>query len=84
MNITLGAEFEKRINEKVASGLYTSASEVIRDGLRLLFEKDLIKQQQLEVLQQEVLRGVEQLAAGKKSAKNVLEIFAEVEQGVNG
>lgn len=44
MNITLGAEFEKRINEKVASGLYTSASEVIRDGLRLLFEKDLVKQ----------------------------------------
>lgn len=84
MNITLGAEFEKRINEKVASGLYTSASEVIRDGLRLLFEKDFIKQQQLEVLQLEVLRGVEQLAAGKKSAKNVLEIFAEVEQGVNG
>ena len=40
MNVTLGSEFEKRINEKVASGLYTSASEVIRDGLRLLFEKD--------------------------------------------
>ncbi|WP_445767064.1 type II toxin-antitoxin system ParD family antitoxin [Rheinheimera sp.] len=84
MNITLGAEFEKRINEKVASGLYTSASEVIRDGLRLLFEKDLVKQQQLEVLRQEVLRGVEQLAAGKKSSKNVLDIFAEVEQSVNG
>ena len=84
MNITLGAEFEKRINEKIASGLYTSASEVIRDGLRLLFERDLVKQQQLEVLRQEVLRGVEQLAAGKKSPKNVLDIFAEVEQSVNG
>ena len=45
MNITLGHEFEKRINEKISSGLYTSASEVIRDGLRLLFEKDLAKQQ---------------------------------------
>lgn len=49
MNITLGSEFEKRINEKVASGLYTSASEVIRDGLRLLFEKDVLKQQQLDI-----------------------------------
>lgn len=84
MNITLGAEFEKRINEKVASGLYTSASEVIRDGLRLLFEKDLVKQQQLEVLRKEVLCAVEQLAAGEKSSKNVLDIFAEVEQSVNG
>jgi len=46
LNVTLGSEFEKRINEKVACGLYTSASEVIRDGLRLLFEKDVTKQQQ--------------------------------------
>ncbi|WP_213999588.1 type II toxin-antitoxin system ParD family antitoxin [Arsukibacterium sp.] len=84
MNISLGAEFEKRINEKLASGLYTSASEVIRDALRLLFEKDLEKQQQLELLKQEVLRGAEQLAAGKKSSKTVLDIFAEVEQSVNG
>lgn len=36
------------------------------------------------MLRQEVLRGVEQLAAGKKSPKNVLDIFAEVEQSVNG
>lgn len=28
MNVTLGSKFEKRINKKVASGLYTSASEV--------------------------------------------------------
>jgi len=41
MNITLGKEFERRISEKVADGLYTSASEVIRDGLRMLFEKDV-------------------------------------------
>ena len=31
MNITLGKEFERRIKEKVSEGLYTSASEVIRD-----------------------------------------------------
>ncbi|MBU1308637.1 MAG: type II toxin-antitoxin system ParD family antitoxin [Gammaproteobacteria bacterium] len=84
MNITLGAKFEKRINEKVASGLYTSASEVIRDGLRLLFEKDLVKHQQLEVLRQEVSRGVGQLTAGEASSKNVLDIFTEVEQSING
>jgi antitoxin ParD1/3/4 len=84
MNITLGSEFEKRINEKVASGLYTSASEVIREGLRLLFEKDMAKQQQLEILRQEVSRGFEQLAAGEKSTKSALDIFDEVSSGVNG
>jgi antitoxin ParD1/3/4 len=40
MNVTLGKEFERRITVKVSDGLYTSAIEVIRDGLRLLFEKD--------------------------------------------
>ncbi|MBF4307970.1 type II toxin-antitoxin system ParD family antitoxin, partial [Vibrio anguillarum] len=56
MNITLGKEFERRITEKVSDGLYTSASEVIRDGLRLLFEKDVTKNQQLEILREEVAK----------------------------
>ena len=84
MNITLGHEFEKRINEKISSGLYTSASEVIRDGLRLLFEKDLAKQQQLEILRQEVARGFEQLSAGNHSGKNALDIFDDVSRGIDG
>ena len=50
MNITLGSEFERRITKKIDTGLYTSASEVIREGLRLLFEKDLIREQQAELL----------------------------------
>ena len=84
MNITLGSEFEKRINEKVASGLYTSASEVIRDGLRLLFEKDVLKQQQLDILREEVGKGFQQLSEGKSSDKSVLDIFAEVSAQVDG
>lgn len=77
MNITLGKEFEKRINEKVNEGLYTSASEVIRDGLRLLFEKDIEKKQQFDVLRDEVSKGFEQLAAGEFSKRNVMDIFEQ-------
>ncbi|MBY0417866.1 MAG: type II toxin-antitoxin system ParD family antitoxin [Pararheinheimera sp.] len=84
MNITLGTEFEKRIQEKVASGMYTSASEVIRDGLRLLFEKDMLKQQQLDVLRQEVAKGFDQLSESEQSSKSVLDIFDEVSRGMNG
>lgn len=84
MNITLGTEFEKRIQEKVASGMYTSASEVIRDGLRLLFEKDMQKQQQLDVLRQEVAKGFEQLSAGEHSSKRTLDIFDEVNRSMHG
>mgnify|MGYP001626783726 CR=1 FL=1 len=77
MNITLGKEFERRITEKVSDGLYTSASEVIRDGLRLLFEKDTTKNQQLEILREEVTKGFEQLAAGESSKHSVMDIFEQ-------
>jgi antitoxin ParD1/3/4 len=77
MNITLGKEFEKRITEKVSDGLYTPASEVIRDGLILLFEKDVAKKKQLEILQEEVTKGFEQLAAGESSKHSVLHLSLE-------
>lgn len=82
MNITLGKEFERRITEKVSDGLYTSASEVIRDALRLLFEKDEAKNQQLEILREEVAKGFEQLAAGESSKHSVMEIFEQASQSV--
>ncbi len=63
MSFPLSKEFERRISEKVAYCLYTSASEVIPDGLRLLFEKEITKNQQFEILRQEVLKGFEQLSA---------------------
>lgn len=82
MNITLGKEFERRITEKVADGLYTSASEVIRDGLRLLFEKDIAKNQQLEILCEEVAKGFKQLAAGESSKHSVMDIFEQASRSV--
>ncbi|MEP4890902.1 MAG: type II toxin-antitoxin system ParD family antitoxin [Aliiglaciecola sp.] len=83
MNISLGKEFERRITEKVSEGLYTSASEVIRDGLRLLFEKDNIQNQQLEILRAEVAKGFEQLAAGESLNHNVMDIFEQASLSVN-
>ena len=84
MNVTLGSEFEKRINEKVDSGVYKSDSEVIRDGLRLLFEKDVSKQQQLEILREEVGKGFQQLSNGQTSDKSALDIFADVSKELDG
>lgn len=84
MNITLGSEFERRISEKVDSGLYTSSSEVIRDGLRLLFEKDTKQTRQLEVLRQEVSRGFVQLEEGKFADRNVMDIFDQAQKKADG
>ncbi|PKH00303.1 type II toxin-antitoxin system ParD family antitoxin [Paraglaciecola sp. MB-3u-78] len=84
MNISLGKEFERRITEKVSDGLYTSASEVIRDGLRMLFEKDDAKDKQLEILREEVAKGFEQLAAGESSKYSVMDIFEQASSAVDG
>ena len=78
MNITLGSEFENRISKKVKSGLYTSASEVIRDGLRLLFEKDLIREKQFEILRENVSLGFKQLESDNASEENIMDLFQKV------
>lgn len=43
MNVSLTEELENFVNELVASGTYYSASEVVRDGLRLLKEQEELK-----------------------------------------
>ncbi len=43
MNVSLTPELEKFIDGKVESGFYNNASEVIREGLRLLKEHDEVR-----------------------------------------
>ena len=40
MNVSLTPKLEEIVRRKVASGLYNNASEVIREALRLLVERD--------------------------------------------
>ena len=65
MNVSLTSELEQLVNEKVASGMYTSASEVIREGLRLLKERDELRRIQREELRRDIMLGVEQVRQGK-------------------
>ncbi len=65
MNVSLTAELEQLVNEKVASGRYHSASEVIREGLRLLKERDELRRVQMDELRRDVMLGVKQVRAGR-------------------
>jgi antitoxin ParD1/3/4 len=65
MNVSLTSELDSYVSEKVKSGLYNSASEVIREGLRLLKEQDLIRDARLEEVCAQVRAGLEQLEGGK-------------------
>jgi antitoxin ParD1/3/4 len=59
MNISLTPRLEEMIRAKVASGSYNSASEVVRDALRLLEEEDLARSLKLQRLREDIREGLE-------------------------
>ena len=64
MNVSLTPELENFINNKVTSGLYTSASEVIRESLRLLNTYDELQKKRIQQLNNDINIGLEQLGKG--------------------
>ena len=65
MNISLTPELEELVNHKVASGMYHSASEVIREGLRLLREQDVIREIRRQELRKDIQKGMDSVARGE-------------------
>jgi antitoxin ParD1/3/4 len=65
MNISLTNELENLVYEKVKSGMYHSASEVIRDALRLLTERDQMQQLKLKEIQHQIQKGIDSLERGE-------------------
>lgn len=59
MNVNLTPQLEELVRSKVASGLYTSASEVVREALRLMDEQDQLRVAKLEQMRSDVRQGME-------------------------
>ena len=57
---TLGSHYEAFIKRQLASGRYNNASEVVRDALRLMEERE----RRLKSLDQMIYRGIAQANAG--------------------
>lgn len=55
----IGAHYEGFVRELVESGRYASASEVMRDSLRLLEEREEQRQARLEALRQDIEVGIQ-------------------------
>jgi antitoxin ParD1/3/4 len=71
MNVSLTKDLEALVDEKVQSGMYHSASEVVREGLRLLKERDELRQVRLDELRREIAIGIEQADRGRTKAFDV-------------
>ncbi|BAZ00463.1 hypothetical protein NIES37_44550 [Tolypothrix tenuis PCC 7101] len=65
MNVHLGETLDKFVAELIASGLYQSQSEVIREGLRLLKEREDLRKLKLEELRRDIHKGIDQLERGE-------------------
>ncbi len=65
MNISLTPELDKIVRQKVQSGMYNSASEVVREALRMFHTHDELQQEKIKVLRLEIQKGVDSLNAGK-------------------
>lgn len=77
MNVSLTPELEQYVQEKVSSGLYYSASEVIREGLRLMREREQLQQIRLQELRQEIQAGLD---SGESTALDMQSIKAKARE----
>ncbi len=68
LNVSLPPELENRVREHVASGLYGSASEVIREALRLFETYQAVQGAGLARLKADVAKGVADIEAGRIQA----------------
>jgi antitoxin ParD1/3/4 len=54
----IGDHFEQFIKQQIQQGRYASASEVVRDGLRALEDRELLRAAKLKTLRSDIQRGV--------------------------
>jgi antitoxin ParD1/3/4 len=65
MNVSLTPALEKMVQEKVKSGLYNNASEVVREALRLMKESEDIRRAKLKRLKAALAKGEADMASGR-------------------
>ncbi len=65
LNVSLTPELGDFVETRVASGRYQTASEVIREGLRLLEERENTREVALAELRAQLRRGIEQADRGE-------------------
>ena len=70
MNVNLTPQLEELVRAKVATGMYNSASEVVRDALRLMAQNDQAHEVKLEQLRQEIKLGLNSGEASTWDAAN--------------
>jgi antitoxin ParD1/3/4 len=77
MNVSLTRQLQEFIEKKVRTGKYQTASEVVREGLRLLEDRDTQRDLQLRRLRAEIRVGLDQVEKGQVDTLDLKRIKAE-------
>jgi antitoxin ParD1/3/4 len=78
MNVSLPKALAEFVEGEVASGQYGTASEVVRDGLRLLRQRREAHEERIAILRREIQAARDDVDAGRFSEESVMDILAEV------
>ena len=77
MNVSLTPALEKLVQQKVETGRYNSASEVIREALRLMEERDQMQDLHKDEIRNKIAAGMASLRAGR--SKDGEAVFKRIE-----
>lgn len=81
MNVSLTTKLSQFVKKQIESGRYASASEVVRDGLRLLEDQERVRETRLRELKKEIKKGIVQIDRGEYTVvtkKNMKRFFEEI------
>lgn len=78
MNVSLPRELAAFVEDEVASGDYSTASEVVREALRLLRREREQYEQKMAILRRELQIGMDDIEAGRISTRSVEDIARDV------
>jgi len=77
MNVSLTSHLEEFIDEQVKAGRYQTASEVVRDGLRLLEERLRTNEAKFSMLREAITEG---LASGPADELDIDQVIAQAQK----
>ncbi len=77
LNISLPAALESRVREQVSSGMYGSASEVVREALRFFETYQSVQTASLAALKSDIARGLEDAKLGRTAPGDMAAIKAK-------
>lgn len=75
MNVSLTDEMVKFVETQVAGGDYVSASEVVRDALRVLKHEREMEAEELRILREEIQIGIDAADRGEFSERTLEDMF---------